>query len=92
MNFIKKKLVCLLVASTFLSTLFAQKSKKAIVKKVQEVSFDDLDTAFARILKNHKVAGFSVAFIKKDKVIYSKGFGYHDVEKLLPASTNTSKV
>ncbi len=42
-----------------------------------------------RILKERKAAGFAVAVIQKDKIIYAKGFGYRDYEKKIPATPNT---
>src|SRR3954469_23077619 len=48
-----------------------------------------LDTAFNRVLKTWKAAGFAVAVVEKNKVIYAKGFGYRDEEKKLPVTTNT---
>ena len=49
----------------------------------------DLDATFEKVLKDWKAAGFAVAVVHKDKVIYSKGFGYRDVEKKLPVTPNT---
>ncbi len=48
-----------------------------------------LDTLFNRVLKEWKAAGFAVAVVHKDTVIYAKGFGYRDVEKKLPVTPNT---
>ena len=64
---------------------FAQKSKTQIHDK----RFDGLDTAFERILKDWHAAGFAVAIVEKDKLVYEKGFGYRDVEKKLSVTPNT---
>ncbi len=48
-----------------------------------------VDTLLERVLKDRKVAGFAVAVIEKNKIIYSKGFGYRDYEKKLPVTPNT---
>jgi len=48
-----------------------------------------IDTLMERILKDRNAAGFAVAVIKKDKIIYAKGFGYRDYEKKLPVTPNT---
>lgn len=48
-----------------------------------------IDTLFNRILKDQVAAGFSVAVIKGDEIIYSKGFGYRDVENKKPVTPNT---
>ena len=51
--------------------------------------FNGLDTAFARVLKEWKAPGFAVAVIEKNKVVYSKGFGYRDYEKKIPVTPQT---
>lgn len=51
--------------------------------------FAGLDTAFARVLKEQHAAGFAVAVVEKDKIVYAKGFGYRDHEKKLPVTPNT---
>lgn len=66
------------------TTLFAQKSASS-----HPDPFAGLDTVFARVLKDRKAAGFAVAVVSKDKIIYSKGFGYRDMEKQLPVTPNT---
>ncbi len=48
-----------------------------------------IDTLLERIMKDRKAAGFAVAVVKKDKIIYAKGFGYRDYEQKLPVTTNT---
>lgn len=51
--------------------------------------FNGLDTTFSRVLKEWKAAGFAVAVIEKDKVVYAKGFGFEDYENKKPVTTNT---
>lgn len=69
-------------------TIPALAQKKA--KTTPEVDkFAGLDTAFERVLKDQLAAGFAVAVVEKNKVIYAKGFGYRDVEKKLPVTPNT---
>jgi len=48
-----------------------------------------IDKDLNALLQTAKAAGFSVAVVEKDKVIYSAGFGYRDHEKKLPADANT---
>jgi CubicO group peptidase (beta-lactamase class C family) len=62
---------------------FAQKQKNTTSH------LDGLDTAFARVLKTFKAPGFAIAVVDKDKVIYSKGFGYSNYEAKTPVSPNT---
>jgi len=57
--------------------------------QVNDKRFAGLDTTFARVLKDWKAAGFAVAVIEKNKIVYTKGFGYRDYEKKLPVTPNT---
>lgn len=72
--------IILLISDT--SQLAAQKNKSAN-------RFTGLDTAFERVLKEAHAAGFAVAVVEKNQVMYAKGFGYKDIEKKLPVTTNT---
>ncbi len=40
-------------------------------------------------MKQYEAVGLSVAVIKENKIVYSKGFGYRDLEKKLPVTENT---
>ncbi|HEX7691336.1 MAG TPA: serine hydrolase domain-containing protein, partial [Sediminibacterium sp.] len=51
--------------------------------------FAGLDTAFERVLKDWHGAGFAVAVVKKDSVLFAKGFGYSDISKKTPVTVNT---
>ena len=51
--------------------------------------FAGFDTAFARVLKDWHAAGFAVAVVERDKVIYAKGFGYRDADAKLPVTPHT---
>jgi CubicO group peptidase (beta-lactamase class C family) len=51
--------------------------------------FSGLDTAFARVLKDWHAAGFAVAVVNKDSVIYARGFGYKDWENKVPVTPHT---
>lgn len=48
-----------------------------------------IDAIMEKILKDRKAAGFAVAVIEKNKIIYSKGFGYRDYDKKIPVTPNT---
>jgi CubicO group peptidase (beta-lactamase class C family) len=56
-------------------------------KSEKDLSF--LDTTFSRVLKEWHAAGFAVAIVEKNKVLYAKGFGYRDYENKLPVTPNT---
>jgi CubicO group peptidase (beta-lactamase class C family) len=48
-----------------------------------------LDAELEKLLKDWKIAGFAVAVVEKDKIIYSKGFGYRDNENKKAVTPNT---
>jgi CubicO group peptidase (beta-lactamase class C family) len=48
-----------------------------------------LDEYISKTMADWKVPGLAVAVIKDGKTIFSKGFGYRDVEKKLPVTPNT---
>lgn len=41
------------------------------------------------LIKQYNAVGLSVAIVKDDKIVYSQGFGYRDLEHKLPVTTNT---
>lgn len=48
-----------------------------------------IDSLLEKLLDDYHVAGFSVAVVHKDSVVYAKGFGYRNLEEQLPATPNT---
>jgi CubicO group peptidase (beta-lactamase class C family) len=72
--------LCLLILSCF-----GQRPKQLSTKD----RFAGLDTAFARVLYDWKAAGFAVAVVEKDKLVYAKGFGYQDWQARKPVTVNT---
>ncbi|TCD00172.1 serine hydrolase [Pedobacter psychroterrae] len=78
-----KRLLSLLLSLASLNAVAQQKPATA------DPRFNDLDTTMQRVIKNWNVAGFAVAVVEKNKVVYAKGFGYRDVEKKLPVTANT---
>lgn len=62
----------------------AQKSKTA-----GDNRFTGLDAELEKILKDWKISGFAVAVVEKDKIVYSKGFGYRDYENKQAVTPNT---
>lgn len=48
-----------------------------------------IDSLLKQVLKDQNVAGFAVAIVKGDEVIYSNGFGYRDVGNKKPVTPNT---
>jgi CubicO group peptidase (beta-lactamase class C family) len=62
---------------------FAQK------KPAADTRLAGLDAELQKVLDTWKVAGFAVAIVEKNKVVYAKGFGYSDYDKKTPATANT---
>jgi CubicO group peptidase (beta-lactamase class C family) len=60
-----------------------------LLTTAQSTNLANLDTAFARVLKDWHAAGFAVAVIQKDSVIYAKGFGYRDLATHTPVTPHT---
>ncbi|WP_325641352.1 serine hydrolase [Parapedobacter sp.] len=48
-----------------------------------------IDSLLEKLLDDYHVAGFSVAVVHKDSVVYAKGFGYRNYEERLSATPNT---
>ena len=48
-----------------------------------------IEKQFNAVLESTKAAGFAVAIVEGDKIIYAKGFGYSDFENKIPADANT---
>jgi CubicO group peptidase (beta-lactamase class C family) len=76
-------------ALAFLLFLFSNPLKAQHNRHHDTDPFTGLDTAFARVLKDWHAAGFAVAVVKKDSIIYANGFGYRDVEHKLPVTPHT---
>lgn len=77
-----KKLITLLLVITFTAG-FAQK------KAASPDRLAGVDAKLQSLLTEWKVAGFAVAVVEKNKVIYAKGFGYRDYENKKPVTANT---
>ena len=63
---------------------FAQKKLTSADKRL-----DGLEVELTKILKDWNAPGVAVAIVEKNKTIYSKGFGFRDIEKNLPVTPNT---
>ena len=49
----------------------------------------DFDQVVTDAMKDSRIPGISVAIVKHGKVVYASAFGYRDVEKTLPVTTDT---
>jgi CubicO group peptidase (beta-lactamase class C family) len=51
--------------------------------------FANMEVYADSVLNLFHIAGFAVAVVENDKVIYAKGFGYRDYENKVPVTPNT---
>lgn len=79
----KSTLILLLSFLISLSTLAQEK------KTVPAQVISSIDSVLNQVLKDQYIAGFAVAIVKGNEVIYSKGFGYRDLENKKPVTPNT---
>jgi len=78
------KNIILVILVLICITTMAQKKSVAVDKRLI-----GLDAELEKLLSLWYASGFAVAIVEKDKLIYSKGFGYRDYEKKLPVTPNT---
>lgn len=74
-----KKLLLFLVAIGCTASASAQQDKR----------LKGIEVELNKILETTKTAGFAVAVVEGDKIIYAKGFGYRDYENKIPVDANT---
>ncbi|MFN3755138.1 serine hydrolase [Flavobacterium sp.] len=55
----------------------------------QDKRLKGIEVELNKILVTAKAAGFAVAVVEGDKIIYAKGFGYRDYENKIPVDANT---
>lgn len=55
----------------------------------QQQRFAGIDKIVEQVLRDWHAPGVAIAVVEKDKIIYSRGFGYRDYEKKLPVTPNT---
>ncbi|UPK70790.1 serine hydrolase [Chitinophaga filiformis] len=76
--------------SLYLSLLLASLHAGAqSTDKQQQQRFAGIDKIVEKVLQDWHAAGVAIAVVEKDKIIYSKGYGYRDYEKKLPVTPNT---
>jgi CubicO group peptidase (beta-lactamase class C family) len=73
-----KRFLLILIALCF-ATSFSQTDKR----------LKGLESELNKILEITNAAGFSVAVVEGNTIIYNKGFGYRDYENKIPADANT---
>ena len=66
-----------------------QKSAAVPVAATPAAKLQGLDALADQAMKQWKVPGLAIAVVQDGKVIYSKGYGYRDLENKLPVTTAT---
>src|SRR5579884_961828 len=56
---------------------------------VAPAKLQGLDALAAQAMAGWKVPGVAIAVVQDGKVIYAKGYGYRDIDKKLPVTTDT---
>ena len=80
----KKSIITALLITLCLGNAIAQKNDTSISKKIKEV-----EKELSTVLKKSKAVGFAIAIVKDNEIVYTKGFGYRDLENKLPVTSNT---
>jgi len=74
---IKHIVTTIILVATFATNAQSDKRIKGLEKELND------------LLKATNTTGFAVAIVEKDKIVYSKGFGYSDYENKVPVDANT---
>lgn len=77
------------VFSYTIITLFVIGGALSQESKTNDKRIVELEPRFEKVLKDWKAVGFAVAVVNRNKIIYSKGFGYRNLEKKIPVTSNT---
>jgi len=73
----------------FLLLLFSISSKIHCQTYDLEKSLKGFDKYIEQVMKDWNSPGIAVGIIIKNKLVYSKGFGYRDLENKLPVTSKT---
>ncbi|RLD30045.1 MAG: serine hydrolase [Bacteroidetes bacterium] len=73
-----------ILLSTIFAFLFTISSLAQTDKRLKGI-----EKELNKILEETHAAGFAVAVVEKDKIIYAKGFGYSDIENKVTNNANT---
>jgi CubicO group peptidase (beta-lactamase class C family) len=55
----------------------------------KDTRLNGLDTEIENLVKKYNAVGLSVAVVENNQIIYTKGFGYRDLDNKLPVNENT---
>ncbi|MFD2600262.1 serine hydrolase [Sphingobacterium corticis] len=82
------KIRCFALKLFFLTIVMLSASPVNAQEK-KAVDWHLVDSLLEKVRNDYHVGGFSVAVVHKDSVIYSKGFGYRNIEQKSPATSET---
>ena len=68
-----------LSAILFVQTGFSQTAEQ----------LEALDAYYAKAMQEWNIPGMAIAIVSGDEIVFSKGYGYADIEKELPVTNNT---
>lgn len=71
-------------AILYLASVFAQDNDTLFQNRLIEME-EELNT----VIEKSRAAGFAIAIVKGDEMVYAKGFGCRDLENNLPVTANT---
>lgn len=55
----------------------------------QQIQLDSLDSQIKQLIKDFDIPGLSIGIVRNDSVIFSKGYGYSEIDKDRKADENT---
>jgi CubicO group peptidase (beta-lactamase class C family) len=61
----------------------------SIYAQVSKNELNGIDEDIKTLMNTYKAVGLSISVVKNKEIIYSKGFGYRDLENELPVNENT---
>ncbi|MBW1765309.1 MAG: serine hydrolase, partial [Deltaproteobacteria bacterium] len=79
-----KKILLIALTVLLVSPVISQDVNSDLQKRLQGV-----DKELEKILETWNAAGFAVAVVERNNVLYANGFGYRDYENKIPATANT---
>lgn len=86
----KKFIKCITCNGLFIFlVLLCQVFSPAAVKKRQPASYAEIEDKVRGFMAEGKIPGLSLAIVRSDGSVYTKGFGYADVEKKTPVTPAT---
>jgi CubicO group peptidase (beta-lactamase class C family) len=82
--YIKTRDMMAVILLSFIILINVDAQQTGIIKKL-----DGIDPVIEKILKDWNVPGCGIGIVYKDKLVYAKGFGYRDLGKKLPVTSQT---